>query len=441
MAASPVISADSLGVGLPIRNALSLARVESAIARSGAGIGIVFFLQSLPTLLGEKGKAEPVWSILAIGVIVTALLFTVVAAIVRRLVRVANVTFAVVFLVVLVSWPFAVLKPSTDSPWLYYLITIATAMAAIGLSVRWAAGYLFLIPVVYSIIRLTPAGGGLSPLKVSLDAIYAVILGGAILIITTMLRAAASSVDQAQATALEGYSHAVRAHAMEAERVRVDAIVHDSVLTTLLYAARADTPEAQRLAAAMASNAIGHLRDAALVSPDDGSTVRVSALALTTRKAIDELEGGFEITASRLGTRSISTSVADALKSAALQAAVNSVNHAGSGVTRRVRITAFHDGVQFTVSDDGRGFDPARVPSERLGVRVSIIELVANVGGEAQVESAPGAGTTVVIRWPVVAAADPDDVDGTVSVDDTAAAHPQHAPRGVLSSQRSETVP
>ncbi|MES1212591.1 MAG: hypothetical protein ABUT11_03485 [Leifsonia sp.] len=38
--------------------------------------------------------------------------------------------------------------------------------------------------------------------------------------------------------------------------------------------------------------------------------------------------------------------------------------------------------------------------SERLGVRVSIIELVANLGGDAKVESAPGSGTTVVIRWP-----------------------------------------
>ncbi|MEP6842966.1 MAG: ATP-binding protein [Pseudolysinimonas sp.] len=403
MDASPVVISGPPGIAFPIRNALSLARVESAIARSGAGIGIVFFLQALPALLSEGGTL-PIWSVGATVAIVAALLFTVVAALMRRLVRVANVTFAVVFLVVLVSWPFAVLRPSSESPWLYYLITIATAMAAIGLSVRWAAGYLILIPLVYAIIRLTPDGGGLSLLKVSLDSIYAFILGGAILIITTMLRAAATDVDTAQSTALEGYSHAVRAHAMEAERVRVDAIVHDSVLTTLLYAARADTPEAQRLAANMASNAIGHLRDAALVSPDDGSTVRVSALAQRAREAIDELEGGFEITASRLGTRSVPTGVAQALQSATLQAAVNSVNHAGDGVKRTVRITATPGGVQFTVADDGRGFDPALVPSERLGVRVSIIELVANVGGEALVESAPGAGTTVVIRWPSDAA-------------------------------------
>lgn len=403
MAASAAVNAAPPGVALPIRNAISLARVESAIARSGAGIGIVFFLQSLPTLLGDTGATVPVWSIGAVVSVVAALLFTVVAAVTRRLVRVANVTFAAVFLVVLISWPFAVLHPSTDSPWLYYMITIATAMAAIGLSVRWAAAYLILIPLVYAVIRLTPAGGGISPLKASLDSIYAVILGGAILIITTMLRAAATSVDEAQATALEGYAHAVRAHATEAERVRVDAIVHDSVLTTLLYAARADTPEAQRLAATMAANAIGHLRDAALVSPDDGSTVRVSALAQTLRESIDQLEGGFEITASRLGTRSIPSSVAEALQSAALQAAVNSINHAGEGATRTVRITSTGGGgggVQIVVADDGLGFDPAQVPSERLGVRVSIIELVANLGGDAHVESAPGSGTTVIIRWP-----------------------------------------
>jgi signal transduction histidine kinase len=400
MAASAAVNAVPPGVALPIRNAISLARVESAIARSGAGIGIVFFLQSLPTLLGQQGSTVPFWAIASTVATVGTLLFTVVASVMRRLVRVANVTFAAVFLVVLVSWPFAVLHPTTDSPWLYYLITIATAMAAIGLTVPWAAGYLILVPLVYAVIRLTPAGGALSPLKASLDSIYAVILGGAILIITTMLRAAASSVDRAQATALEGYAHAVRAHATEAERVRVDAIVHDSVLTTLLYAARADSPEAQRLAATMASNAIGHLRDAALVSPDDGSTVRVSALAQTIREAIEQLEGGFEVTSSRLGTRSIPTAVAEAVQSASLQAAVNSINHAGDGATRTVRITSAEGGVQVTVADDGRGFDPRQVPSERLGVRVSIIELIANLGGEAQVESSPGAGTTVVIRWP-----------------------------------------
>jgi signal transduction histidine kinase len=384
-----------------------MARVESAIARSTAGVGVAFFAQSVPTLLGDFGKTTALWSWLSIALVVAGLLFMVLASIARRLVRTASVTFVLLFLAVLVSWPFAVQHPSSDSPWIYFLITVATAVAAVGLSVRWAAVYLVLIPLIYALIRLTPDGGGLSPLKVTLDSIYALILGGAILVIITMLRAAATAVDAAQATALEGYAHAVRAHAMEAERVRVDAIVHDSVLTTLLYAARADTPEAQRLAVTMASNAVGHLRDAALVSPDDGSAVRVSALALTTRAAIEELEGGFEVTATRLGTRSIPAAAAEAVRAAALQAAVNSVNHAGPGASRTVRMSAHHGGIQVVVADDGRGFDLSLVPRERIGVRVSIQERMAQVGGTADVESTPGNGTVIVIRWPADAAHSP----------------------------------
>jgi signal transduction histidine kinase len=400
MAASPVTSGAPPGIALPIRNALSLARVESAIARSGAGIGIVFFLQSLPALLGQLTATEPIWTWVSVGLIVGALLFAVVASLIRRFVRAASITFAVVFLVVLATWPFAVLQPSADSPWLYYLVTIATAMAAIGLRPRWAAVYLVVTPTVYAVIRLAPVGGGLTVFRVTLDSIYSVVLGGAILVILTMLRTAAIAVDRAQATALEGYSHAVRAHAMEAERVRVDAIVHDSVLTTLLYAARADTPEAQQMAVVMASNAIGHLREAALAVPDDGSAVRVSTVANRTRDAIEELQGSFDITAGRLGTRSMPVVAAEAIQSAALQAAFNSLSHAGDGAHRSVRLDAFGSGLQIVISDDGRGFDLESVPEERLGVRVSIIERLANVGGAAEVESAPGAGTVVTIRWP-----------------------------------------
>jgi signal transduction histidine kinase len=395
MAASPSADVGALRAAPSVRNALSLARVESAMARTASGIGVIFFVQSLPSLLSQLTDTTPIWLIGSIILLTSGMLFVTVASVLRRAVRLSLVSFSLAFLVVLITWPFAVTHPTPESPWLYYLITIATAMAALGLPLVPATAYLVLVPVSYAVIRLTPAGGHLTVFRVTLDSLYGFILGGAILIIVVVLRAAAGAVDAAQATALEGYSRAVRAHAMEAERVRVDAIVHDSVLTTLLYAARADTPEAQRLAATMASNAIGHLRDAALVSPDDGSTVRVSALAHSTREAIELLEGGFDVTSSRLGTRSIPAAAAEAA-----QAAVNSVNHAGGGVKRSVKMTAWQGGIQIIVSDDGQGFDLQQVPRERLGVRGSIIERMSNVGGKADIRSAPGQGTTVTIRWP-----------------------------------------
>src|SRR5690606_22685020 len=101
-----------------------------------------------------------------------------------------------------------------------------------------------------------------------LDSVHSILLGGAILILVTVLRAAAAGVDTAQQNALERYSHAVRQHATEAERVQVDSIVHDSVLTTLLSAARAFTPEWKALASPMASKDIGHLREAVAVAAD-----------------------------------------------------------------------------------------------------------------------------------------------------------------------------
>ncbi|MGN6324439.1 sensor histidine kinase [Pseudolysinimonas sp.] len=383
-----------------VRTPLSLARVDAAVSRSAGAIGIVFFLQSAPVLFGQLHDTTPVWTGVVIALIVLSLLAALVASVAGRFVQYATVAFAAVFLVVMLSWPFAVVHPNGDSPWFYYLMTVATGMAAIGLSVQSATVYLFAVPTLYAALRLTSAGGGLSPLKVTLDSVYSLMLGGAILILVTMLRSASSHVDAAQATALDRYSIAVRQHATEAERVRVDAIVHDSVLTTLLTAARAYDPEAKAFAASQAAAAIAHLREAALVTPDDGSVVRIALVADGIRDAVKQLAAPFAVSIARLGPRAIPSVAGEAMHAAAVQAAVNSVNHAGPDAHRSLRITDHDGALHVEIIDDGVGFEPARVPRERLGVRVSIIERLANAGGRADIRTAPGAGTTIELVWP-----------------------------------------
>ena len=77
------------------------------------------------------------------------------------------------------------------------------------------------------------------------------------------------------------------------------------------------------------------------------------------------------------------------------------MQHGGASASRWLRISdAPESGILVEIGDDGPGFDITGVPIERLGVRVSILERVANAGGVARIDSAPGEGTVVSILWP-----------------------------------------
>ncbi len=400
------------------RSPLSRKRVDTVVSRSVAWFGIVFGLQALPSLLGQYALGQPLWSAIAVGAMYGSLLLALLCSTIKRWVIGSHLLVSFVYVVALLTWPFFLADPAVPQQgdhWLYQLTTVATATAAIGFRVRGALAYLIVVPLIYGIIRATPQGGG-GPWELGLfNAIYAIILGGAVLVIVTMTRVAATSVDEAQGAALDRYARAVRQHATEVERVHVDSIVHDSVLTTLLSAARAETPAQKTLAAQMASNAMRHLREAALVSPDDGTTVRFRQLADRIVTAARQMPVPFAVRVRSLDTRVIPSAQAEALYSAAVQAMMNSVQHAGGPDVRRwLKVAGVHGGaVEIEVGDAGVGFDPAAVPDERLGVRRSIVERTANAGGHAEVRAAIGRGSVVVLSWPVF-------VEGEARDDDTA---------------------
>ncbi len=402
--------------GRPVRNPLSLLRVDAAVARLAAVIGVAFFLQSIPLLMTQLGNMAPAWSVTIVSLLVASLVACVIAAILKRLVRATYITFAAVYLIALISWPFAVLSEAdapTDSYWLYFLLTIATTMASVALEIPIAVVYTAGAPILYGIIRVTPPGGGTKVEAAVLDSVYSMLLGGGILIMIAVLRSAASGVDTAQQNALERYSHAVRQHATEAERVQVDSIVHDSVLTTLLSAARAFSPEAKTLASTMAGNAIGQLREAVAVAPDSEATVSGEAVAERIVTAAESMSERFAVNLFAEEWCDIPVHVAEAAYSATVQAMVNSLQHAGSGVDRWIDVRSHgHQAITIEIGDRGVGFDPHLIPTERLGVRVSILERVASAGGRARIDTSPGEGTVVTLDWvapPEVPVREPND--------------------------------
>lgn len=388
----------------PARGPLRRRQVDRLIARVVACFGVFFAAQTVPILGVQLSEVHVAWAVVFLPVFCAALVVALVASIVDRVVAQSQAVVAIVYLAGIVTWPLAITEVATGTHstyWLYPLLTIASAMAAIAFSARVALAYLVVMPVLVAIVRVW--SGAVIAREAALDSAFFVILGAAILVIITMLRRAASRVDAAQETALSAYSTAVRQHATEAERVQVDAIVHDSVLTTLLSAARADTPETRALAATMAAKAIVHLRDAAQVGPHSGATTPLSAVTRTIVGAAADVGAHFEVRTQAIGSRAIPAAAAEAVCAAASQAMVNSVQHAGGApaVKRWVTVRSVHPhGLEVEVGDTGAGFTVQHIPPERIGVRVSILERVAASGGRADVDSAHGEGTVITIRWP-----------------------------------------
>ncbi|WP_350347341.1 ATP-binding protein [Agromyces sp. G08B096] len=392
---------------------MTRAQVETVAARALGVFGLVFSAQTVPSALAQAGALVDGAGIALMAVLYGIAVVVALATFTRVGVRTAATSYAFAYALALAAWPALVEDPALlegRAPWLYYLCTIATTAAVVAFPVGGAVGYTVAVPMLYGLVRLSPAGGGVGPALAGLDAVYALILGIVVLVIITMLRQAAEAVDQAQDAALQRYDVAARQHATEIERVKIDALVHDSVLTTLLSAAAATTPDEQALAARMARDAVKRLDEAGATGPRSLERVALTVLVRRLRAAMTTFTTPFTVRVVNAGGVELPVEAVDALYTAAVQAMVNSAQHAdepGRTTRRELRVRGVRaGGCVIEVSDNGAGFDPAAVPQERLGLRVSIEERMANAGGRSRLDARPGHGTTVVLAWPAEAMGD-----------------------------------
>ena len=186
----------------------------------------------------------------------------------------------------------------------------------------------------------------------------------------------------------------------EAERARLLRETHDTVLQTLeaiaLRSGGGDTAsERLREIRATALQQATALR--AVLRED---TARQGGLAAGLRALTEELlRRGFH---TELVTGELDgdppAAVTAALVGATREALTNAAKHAGTG-RAVVRAVSRPDGVEVTVRDHGRGFDPG---AERAGFGVdrSIATRMREVGGRAELWSAPGRGTRVTLWAP-----------------------------------------
>jgi signal transduction histidine kinase len=124
-------------------------------------------------------------------------------------------------------------------------------------------------------------------------------------------------------------------------------------------------------------------------------------LILALERTVQEVAGREGVRADVEGAVDVSVPPAtrEALCLVAREAVTNAIRH---GAARSVRLTIDNaDTLTLRIGDDGRGFDPARVPDSigHFGL-AGMRQRIAELGGDMRVNSAPGAGTELVVVLP-----------------------------------------
>jgi len=176
-------------------------------------------------------------------------------------------------------------------------------------------------------------------------------------------------------------------------RAEMAAHLHDSVLHTLALIQRADsTPEVVALARRQERELRAWLY-APPVAPEGSLRPAVEAIATRVEQLHNVPVDVVVVGDAPLDARG------RAMVDACQEAALNAARHSGAPLVS-VYVEVEPDQLTGFVRDQGKGFDPGRVPSDRRGIADSIRGRVHRHGGTATVTSSPGEGTEVQLRMP-----------------------------------------
>jgi len=287
-------------------------------------------------------------------------------------------------------------QDADGKPWVWWAVGMAGIAAHLGFRPWIAATVILLLPTAWFFLRTSDAGGHGDWTTALQDSIYTLLFSAALSSLVALLQAAAADVDRENQRATTLAAEQAQKDAIERERARVDALVHDKVLTTLLVAANAKTKDDEQAAAKLAVDAIAALKSDNLGS---NSVTTVASLWLSLEQAITRAEPAVKVEFEGSSDQKIDPEVALALSEATLQAVANAKQHAGPAADCWVSLKANEKGLKLVIKDNGRGFRMARVPKNRLGLRLSIIDRVEAIGGRVFVDSEIGRGTNVIIEW------------------------------------------
>ena len=284
---------------------------------------------------------------------------------------------------------------TTTAP-LTSLFTPVVLLAVGSLPVRWAFVWVLLLGPLQILLNATP--GALPDYRVWLTAGYYTCLALSVVGIFGWTLGRVEALDEAEAAGSRQEDALAARRAVVLARRSANAFVHDDILSALIPAAtgRVDGERAAR-AAVEAIAALSDAGAAAWTAPP--ATAREMSAAL--ERMVASFPARIDVRTRIRGETDLPPAVARALLLAARQAVANSVRHAdptGRGVRRSIALDCRDGALSIRIEDDGVGFAATAHPG-RLGIADSIKRRVADAGAGVEIRSAPGEGTSVVLRW------------------------------------------
>lgn len=220
-------------------------------------------------------------------------------------------------------------------------------------------------------------------------------------VVMALVRRASRVADASLAAA-----HAERQAAEVSQARRTDEreqlrLLHDTAMTTLTLVGAGVNVNADIVARRAAAD-LAAVERIASTRPAGDHPVRLDQIL--------EIEiaryAGLLTVASSLSECRVPEGVGAAFAGAVHEALQNVVRHAGvEHATVRQYVHAGQ--VRVEIGDNGVGFCPSSAPTQRFGVRESIMGRMAAVGGRAMLDSSPGSGTRWALQWPDASAGAP----------------------------------
>ncbi|NYI40096.1 sensor histidine kinase [Demequina lutea] len=381
------------------------ARLERLLYASVGFAALIYGGVLFPGMGGIEGQTPQleVWYAYALVLIAIVLPFTlgILAWIAPRpfVTRLAG-SIAMLFLMAMTLFPWgltAATLTNNEVPWYQGIHALHAMIAAIVWQRKaiWSYGVAqgIVIGVVQNNVRNNATKAAFLDGAGSL--VFVVILMAA----TVAVIRAADRLDVASAQARAQAARTAESRTREREETRINAMVHDDIMSVLLTASRDRPPETLRDQARVALASIDALETHDATARE--YTVKETVAALL--EVVSRVAPSTAITHSEDDGIGVPAEVMTALSDALAEALRNSVRHAGldgTDVPRRVGIDAHERGISVIMRDEGKGFNTRAVASRRLGIRLSILERMGMVlGGSADVQSRPGEGTMVLLLW------------------------------------------